>query len=162
VRRWIISSMLVPVLALGVGCGPSQTANNSTNPALVANQAGNLMRQPMQKTHHNLRVEQAIADEVTRIAHVKSSSVLLVGNTAYVAVELRQGTHTTLAKQTKDQIIRYVKSKHREVRTVWVSANPDAYQHFQRFAADINKGRPVDAIWGNFTSLVQRVWPNAK
>ncbi|WP_067933685.1 YhcN/YlaJ family sporulation lipoprotein [Alicyclobacillus kakegawensis] len=147
-------------------CGnpPANKANTAGNPAVSPrNDTTAPMRRPgTPGTNANLAVEQDIANHVVKVTHVQNANVMVAGHTAYVAVKIRPGVHTGLAERTKDRIIAAVKDRHPEIRTVYVSANPDVYQQFQKFARDLQQGQPVSAVWNQFSAMVQRVWPNAR
>ncbi|MCL6631272.1 MAG: YhcN/YlaJ family sporulation lipoprotein [Alicyclobacillus herbarius] len=154
-------------LLSATACGTppaNRAANNAGNPAVTPrNDVVAPARRPTAPAANaNLAVEQDIANRVVAVTHVRNANVLVAGHTAYVAVELRPGVHTGLAERTKDQIISVVKDRHPQIRTVYVSANPDVYQQFQKFARDIQQGQPVSAVWNQFSAMVQRVWPNAR
>ncbi|MCL6442834.1 MAG: YhcN/YlaJ family sporulation lipoprotein [Alicyclobacillus sp.] len=145
-----------------VGAAGRTTRRWMPQPGAAATNAGNAARPVPAPAGRRIRVEQSIANQVVRLAHVQSASVLVVGNTAYVAVVLRHGVSTGPANATKQHVASKIKATHPGIQTVFVSANPDVYQRFQNFTSDIARGRPVDAIWGNFTSYVQRIWPTTR
>ncbi|MCL6593914.1 MAG: YhcN/YlaJ family sporulation lipoprotein [Alicyclobacillus sp.] len=169
-QRWKLAACTLAVVAALPACTPRQTAVNRTQTAaeVAQNQLGvpgPRVAVPAPQTTtpaHRLAVQQAIANRVVKVPGVQQASVFVSGDTAYVAVQLNGGMHSQLAEQTKQRVISAVKSNHPEIRTVYVSANPDLFQHFQAFARDLAAGRPVDAIWSNFRSAVQRVWPDAR
>lgn len=174
-NRWLGLLCTVAATASLWGCNTARQAANQTGNA-VANAAGYAAQitgntvnavtprvpPPGGGTMHRITVEQRIADHIVRQAHVRGAYVMTVGNTAYVAVQLAPGVHTGLAQQTKDHITRIVKAAHPGIRTVYVSANPDLYQQFGRFAADLGAGRPVDAVWSSFRAAVTRAWPTVR
>jgi YhcN/YlaJ family sporulation lipoprotein len=174
-QKRVLGALTTAVCLLSLTACGNRMANQAANQAnQAANKVANTAVTPRNSmatpgrpgapaaTEARLAVEQDIARHVVKVAHVRNASVFVAGRTAYVAVELNPGVHTGLAQATKDRIISAVKQRHPQIQTVYVSANPDAYQQFQKFAADLQHGRPVSAIWNQFTSVVQRIWPNAR
>jgi YhcN/YlaJ family sporulation lipoprotein len=174
-NRWMKLALISLAAAPLLGCNAAQqaanrTGNAVTNAAGYASQlAGNTANAvtprvppPGGAAANRITVEQRIADQVVRQAHVRGAYVMVVGNTAYVAVQLHSGVQPGLAQRTKDRITHVVKAAHPQIRTVYVSANPDLYQQFGRFTTDLQAGRPVDAVWSSFRAAIQRAWPTAR
>ncbi len=159
----LLSAVSAGLVILTVGCGPNGLANNQTgNPSLVAPNAVSPRSQGNFGTSsHRLMAEQSIANEVARVNPVQTASVLVVGDTAYVAIQLRGGTTNPLTATTKERIVATVKQHHHEINHVYVSANPEAYQQFQGFTTDLAQGRP-DVAWSRFQGAIQRLWPNGR
>lgn len=173
-KHWKKMTLIALVWLPTVACGPQNATTNQAGamsgrfPAVGSMRNANVTQPgrgalvPRVAPDHRVRVEQAIAQRVVRTAHVRSASVLLAGRSAYVAVELTPGSKAGLVDQTKKRISSIVKASHPAVTNVYVTANPDAYHHFQRLATDIGQGRPISGLWNNFRSVVTRVWPTAK
>lgn len=151
------------IIALCTGCtGQWQAVNRGTGTAADALRTTNLTARTRMAADSRLQVDQKVADRVARVPGVRQAAVLVAGDTAYIGVELAGGTQTGLAEQKKQAIISAAKAVHPGLRRVMVSANPDVYHHFQDFARDLAAGRPVDAVWSNFRSMVERVWPDVR
>jgi spore cortex protein len=147
-------------LLLLSGCGGQNTTGPGAMAENAVNDAMNSTGQ-MNPAHQQLTVEQAVANRVAGVNEVRHASVLVANRTAYVAVQMQPGVNTDMAKKTKAHIIRIVKENHPEITNVLVTANADAYQQFQTYANELNQGKPVTGIWNRFSSMVQRIWPNA-
>ncbi|MCL6515754.1 YhcN/YlaJ family sporulation lipoprotein [Alicyclobacillus sp.] len=162
-RRWITTlGGAVVASALCAGCtAPWMAVNRGTGTAAEALHTPNLTART-RPADGRLQAEQRVADRVARIPGVRRAAVLVAGDTAYIGVELAGGTHAGLAEETKQSIIRTAKAAHPGLRRVLVSANPDVYHHLRDFASDLAAGRPVDAVWSNLRSMVERVWPDVR
>lgn len=151
------------IIACCTGCtGPWQAVDRGTGTAADAMRTTNLTARTRTAADPRLQVDQRVADRVARVPGVRRAAVLVAGNTAYIGVELAGGTQAGLAEQKKLAIISAAKAVHPGLSRVAVSANPDVYHHVQGFARDLAAGRPVDAVWRNFRSMVERVWPDVK
>lgn len=77
------------------------------------------------------------ADKVTDLKEVKNATVIVAGNSAYVAVVLTNGQKGAIANHLKNKITDKVKSADKHVRTVYVSANPDFVERMQGYGKRI-------------------------
>ncbi|RIV19598.1 hypothetical protein D2Q93_12520 [Alicyclobacillaceae bacterium I2511] len=159
-----LSAVIAGLVMLAAGCTPNGQGNNQTgNPSVVAPNTSGTRSQgnPDISSNHRLTVEQSIATQVAQISPVHKASVLVVGENAYVAVQLNGSTSNPLAAATKERIVATVKQHHKTIRHVYVSANPGAYQQFVNFTNDLANGHP-DTAWNQFQGAVQRLWPSGR
>ena len=74
-------------------------------------------------TGQKVEVADEVADKITELEGVKSASVLVTDNNAYVAVELKEGVNET--EELKTKISDAAKAENGEFKNVYVSANPE-------------------------------------
>lgn len=110
--------------------------------------------------NRNLRVADKAADKVTDLKEVKNATVIVAGNSAFVAVVLTNGQKGASVNHLKQKITDKVKSADKHVRTVYVSANPDFVERMQGYVKRIKNGHPVSGLFDEFGQMVQRVFPN--
>lgn len=169
-NRLAFASMALIVLTLS-GCGANMS--NSANPgADVMNATRQGVKNTMNvvtgkgthaahQTSKDMRSSTVIANGLVRDGYAKHAFAFVVGDNAYVAIEQRSAGKTTLGLQDKNKISASVKRLDKHIKTVYVSANPDAYARFQSFTRDMSAGRPVSAVWDNFRTTITRVFPTA-
>lgn len=158
-RKWI-GTMAVFILPLA-GCGSASTPNATKGGAAASNAVSN-MQNRMHAAPQQIHSEKMVAQKLVQSGAVREASVLMVGKTAYVAVEMKPGHTNTLSSSVKSHLVGIVKQATPQVDTVYVSASPDVFSHFQKISRDIGAGRPISGVWENFRSMVLSVWPSAR
>lgn len=128
----------------------SDYKDRNGNPATVPGQPGGAA--PMEAA-------QDVANGLTAIDPVHSANVLLMGNNAYVGVTTKSGQSLDDAGDTKTKIAEQVKTKRPNVQNVYVSANPDFVGSVNRYAQDLNAGKPITGLGEEFNSMVRRLFP---
>ncbi|MFC4410348.1 YhcN/YlaJ family sporulation lipoprotein [Chungangia koreensis] len=108
----------------------------------------------------NFSFSDEVADKVAAMDEVDNATVVLMGNNAYVAVGLKQGTNESedLTKRISDE----VKNVDGNIDQVYVSANPDFLKEINDYRTQYNNGQPVEGFFNEVTDAVQRVFPDAK
>lgn len=120
------------------GCGAN--VNNGSQPAAdVMNATQHVTKQAPtgalgDKQH--VQIARTIADGLVKRGYAKQAFAFVVGNTAYVAINQKHPTKTNLGMRQKNAIVKAVKQIDHRVKTVYVSASPDAFHRFQSFAGD--------------------------
>ncbi|AOC90368.1 YhcN/YlaJ family sporulation lipoprotein [Bacillus sp. L381] len=174
-KQAVISALLLPML-ITAGCSMgnqgegkrnhdrTQNVNYRNTPNDGATNMNTVNRHNQNTTDHNnnrnLRVADKAADKVTDLKEVKNATVIVAGNSAYVAVVLTNGQKGAIANHLKQKITDKVKSADKHVRTVYVSANPDFVERMQGYGKRIKNGHPVSGLFDEFGQMVQRVFPN--
>jgi len=160
-NKWTISATLAIFSISLVACGTATTQNASKGGAEVANAVSTAQRRT-NVAPQQMHVENKVAQKLVQSGLVRQASVIIVGRTAYVGVQLKDRQSTDITESTKAKLTSYVKKADHNLQTVYVSASPDVLKHFQQFGRDIGNGRPVSGLWENFRSVVTRVWPTAR
>lgn len=107
-----------------------------------------------------MRVADQAADRIANLADVDTANVIATDNNAYVAVKLANGAKLT--NKLKNKISNAVKKTDNDIDNVYVSANPDFFQHMSDYGKDIRSGRPVTGFFNEFSQMIQRTFPNQK
>jgi spore cortex protein len=107
-----------------------------------------------------LRVANQAANKIADMREVDTANVIASENNAYVAVKLANGEKLT--NGLENRISKQVKSVDRDIDRVYVSANPDFYNHMRQYTNDINSGKPVSGFFTEFSQTIQRMFPDVK
>jgi YhcN/YlaJ family sporulation lipoprotein len=107
-----------------------------------------------------MRVADQAAKKLADMREVDTANVIATENNAYVAVKLANGEKLT--NGLENRISKNVKSVDRDIDHVYVSANPDFYNHMRGYANDIRSGKPVTGFFTEFSQTIRRVFPNVK
>lgn len=107
-----------------------------------------------------MKVADQAANKVADLPEVDNSYVIVTENNAYVAAQLNNGDKLT--NNLEKKISKQVKSVDRDIDRVFVSVNPDFYDHMRDYATDIRNGRPVAGFFEEFSQTIQRIFPDVK
>ncbi|OYD07715.1 YhcN/YlaJ family sporulation lipoprotein [Paludifilum halophilum] len=110
----------------------------------------------------NMRVADQVADSVSKMEGIDSSTVMVTDATAYVAVMFDKDYEGGMTDKMKDRIAKRVRKKDPSVDRVFVSANPDFVNRMRDYARDVRDGRPITGIMDEFMDMVQRTFPAAR
>ncbi|WAH39075.1 YhcN/YlaJ family sporulation lipoprotein [Alicyclobacillus dauci] len=143
------------------GSKPAADVMNATNRVTngTVNRVTNGAARLGDRNHFQMATK--IANGLVKAGYAKNAFAFVTGNTAYVAITQKGPAKTNMTMQEKNRIAASVKRMDKRIQTVYVSANPDVYQRFQSFAKDMQAGKPVAAIWNNFSTTVARMFPTA-
>lgn len=107
-----------------------------------------------------VRVADQAANKIADMREVDTANVVATNNNAYVAIKLANGEKLTNGLEKR--ISKKVKSVDKGIDHVYVSANPDFYNHMRGYANDIRTGKPVSGFFNEFSQTIQRVFPDRK
>jgi spore cortex protein len=139
---------------------------NNVDRTDIRNNDGNVNRNNDGVINNNLneksrfRVADQAANKIADMHEVDSANVIATDNNAYVAVKLANGSKLT--NDLENRISKKVKSVDKDIDHVYVSANPDFYNHMKDYGNDIRAGKPVSGFFTEFSQTIQRVFPNRK
>ncbi|WP_051405112.1 YhcN/YlaJ family sporulation lipoprotein [Bacillus cihuensis] len=111
--------------------------------------------------NNNIREGNDLAMEVNKLREVNSSSVMVMGNSAYVAAELSDKGSNELARNVEEKIADKVRAADPSIENVYVSSNPDFIDRMQGYSNDVRNGHPISGFANEFTETVKRVFPSA-
>ncbi|OES45520.1 YhcN/YlaJ family sporulation lipoprotein [Domibacillus iocasae] len=124
----------------------NQTADNDMDDADQANQA-------------NLNLAQKAADRVEELEEVDGATVLVTDQTAYAAIDLKNGTKVN--NELKNRIEEKVKEADTSIEKVYVSEDPDFSTQMKDYADRVEAGEPVEGFFDEFSDAVRRVFPSS-
>jgi spore cortex protein len=152
-------------MLLTTGCGVQQKPAVPKTTAVPGQGARTLdTRNAAGTNQRDLRSAQSIANAVQKLPGIQSAYVLLGGGIAYVTVNLNatKNPSQALTANLKTRITNTVKQQDPRIKTVLITADPDAFHHFQKFATDVKNGRPVSGLFNQLFDVIHRVWPTQK
>jgi len=171
--KWVLTAFLLLGLLIG-GCARNNANDNADNkkgtqPTKVnyntkdavprirntenKNDVRNLQN-PDNKTHTADRA----AEKLSGMKEIDRAVVIVTNNNAFVAVQLADNKH--LSNSLEDKISRKVKAADKDAGRVYVSANPDFYEHMTDYGDDLRNGRPVKGFYDEFSQMVRRIFPD--
>ncbi|TDY43456.1 YhcN/YlaJ family sporulation lipoprotein [Alicyclobacillus sacchari] len=125
----------------------------------IGNRIPGVPANPQHANAVHMQIAQKISDDLVRSGYAKQAVTFVAGDTAYVALQQAHPATTNEGLKDKQAISHRVRRMNPQIRTVYVSANPDVYTRFQSFAKDLAAGRPVQAVWNNFQTSISRMFP---
>ncbi|MDI3327242.1 MAG: YhcN/YlaJ family sporulation lipoprotein [Alicyclobacillaceae bacterium] len=179
-------------LLLATACGVSREANpappGAPGPQPAPAPAPAPAPTPPPARTAGLRVADDLAQRVVQIPGIRAATVLVSGDTAYVAVDqgTTQGqpappgriapgqpqpapspsggttygqTDVAVSDQLKRRVTEVIQQADPSIRVVRVSANPAVLQRFRTFSQDLQSGRPIGGLADQFRAFVERLWP---
>jgi spore cortex protein len=147
--------------------GPAISSADTSDPELDRNRNYNRITNVRSdknagNTPTKTRLADRAADKVTQLAEVDDATIVVNDNNAYVAAKLERSSRDKLTSDIKDKIARTVKSVDGDVDNVYISINPDFFDHMDRYSGDIRNGRPISGFTEEFSDTLRRIFPNAK
>ncbi|WP_054949382.1 YhcN/YlaJ family sporulation lipoprotein [Numidum massiliense] len=177
---WLCFALAIVFVATTVaGCGMTNRPNRSVTPAPAptrtpdgnlgvsdyrANDNRNLNRNfgmNRARPSNTMRLADDVADKVADMREVKSATVMLMGNTAYVAVDMPAREQGRLTNRLKDRIGDVVRRADSRIDNVYVSADADFFQRMGGYARDIRGGKPIRGMVNEITETFRRTFPTA-
>lgn len=146
--------------ALLAGCSNNQVQPRTNQ--LTGTPGPTPVRMAKQDQANNLRPAENIASALVGKHNIRRANVFVVGQTAYVAVDIPETAQRNLTDQIKTSVANEARRVDPNLQRVFVSADPDVYQRFQGFNNDLQAGHPIQGIYNRFTELIQRVFPQPK
>lgn len=109
--------------------------------------------------NNNQRIEENLAGEIVKINGVKSATVLVNNNTAYVGIDLAQNIESTKTNTLKDEVVNKVKNIEPTITTVYVSADVDVVGRLKGYVRDIRGGKPISGLVNEIEEMFRRPAP---
>ncbi|MEK4014228.1 YhcN/YlaJ family sporulation lipoprotein [Peribacillus sp. FSL M8-0224] len=111
---------------------------------------------------NGMRVSEDISNRVEALKEVSNANVIVTENNAYVGAVLKDGGEKDISNDLKERVADAVRAADPSVDQVYVSANPDFVQRMDRYANDIENGKPVEGFAEEFRELVTRIFPSPR
>jgi len=108
------------------------------------------------------RISKTLADEAARVPGVKSASVVISGNTAYVGVDISAQAEKGKTDRIKSDVAKVVKSKENRLTNVLVSTDADTTTRLKKIADGLAKGQPMTAFNREMAEIARRMSPNVR
>lgn len=167
-KLWLLLSALLLCLVLS-GCGTQEadeTTNDNANTAEPDETLDNEMESEDEVDNANLERADEAEKKVTELEEVKSATVIITDNNAYVAAVLKDDLSEVVEgseelEQINTEIGDQVKAVKTDLKNVYVSVNPDFVDRMTDYANKIDAGEPIEGLGEEFNILVKRIFPDA-
>lgn len=113
-------------------------------------------------SNNNIREGNYLAIEVDKLPEVNNSSVMVMGNSAYVAAELSDLGGREGANIVERRIADRVRRVDSGIANVYVSSNPDFINRMRGYSNNVRNGQPISGFANEFGETVRRVFPSAR
>lgn len=170
-KKLAISLSLLLMLAI-VGCANNKDNNNTNgnttngnnnaaeNTGVGESAQGNNDNTTTNNGQSKVEVADDAAEKITAMEEVSAANVLVTDQNAYVGVALKEGVkeNEDLKKKVADEVRRM----HTNFNNVYVSFNPDVAERFTEYGNQIRAGEPAEGFFEEFTTSINRMFPEAK
>lgn len=109
----------------------------------------------------DMRLSEDISKSLNDLKEIKRSTVIVVGDQAYVAAQLTDDKQTRFSNEVKQRIAKRVREADRTVRHIYISTSPNFVKRMDQYARDVRNGKPISGMYEEFSSVVKRVFPRA-
>jgi YhcN/YlaJ family sporulation lipoprotein len=169
----IVSSAMMALVITGCATNDNEDASenlglnrthqdNLDNPMNVSDTRQNDNNDNNDNGVNGMRVSEDISKRVEALKEVSNANVIVTGNNAYVGAVLKDGGEKDISNDLKERVADAVRGADPSVDQVYVSANPDFVQRMDRYANDIENGKPVEGFAEEFRELVTRIFPSPR
>jgi len=171
----IVATVLVSV-AIGTGCTqqkkplpptPQNVPPSSVTPAPRNVPPSALRPAPRFNTAYILpnetnRIASRLASKISHMKYVNSATVVVVGSTAYVGLDINANVEKTKTDALKRDVINVVKKSEKRITTVTVVTDPDSITRIKRIAQGIAAGKPISSFTSELAEIGRRIIPSVK
>uniref|UniRef100_A0A7C2I3S3 YhcN/YlaJ family sporulation lipoprotein n=1 Tax=Ammonifex degensii TaxID=42838 RepID=A0A7C2I3S3_9THEO len=156
----IIALLVLASLSWAGGCRaparkPAPPPASPTQPVTPAPARKPLPTDPRELS----RLATRLAGEAAKVPGVRKATVVLVGSTAYVGLNLKAGLERGETTRVQQQVADRVKKAEPRIRRVMVTTDADTFTRIKRVQDGIAKGRPVSAFTREIQELNRRMTP---
>lgn len=170
----IVTTILVSV-AIGSGCAqrkPLPPTPKSVPPSTVTPAPRNVppsSLRPLPRFHTaNIlptdanRIASRLASKISHMKNVNSATVIVVGSTAYVGLDINANVEKTKTDAIKRDVINLVKKSERRITTVTVVSDPDSITRLKKVAQGVAAGKPISAFTRELAEIGRRIIPSVR
>lgn len=112
------------------------------------------------KTNSDLSVKASnIANNLNKINGVQKATVIMVGDTALIGLNLNDNLGNDKVTAIKREVSTKTKNLESGVTTTFITASPDLVQRINNLAVDLKNGNAVDGVKDELNNLVNRISP---
>jgi len=143
--------------------GTQGMLENSNNPTDNAqnNQARSATNSATDNNTYNESRSKALIDAVSaEIAQAKDVWVMVVGNMAYVALDIPAEDTSTDTTDIKSQVSEIIMNADEDITDVYVLADADSFTRIKDTFADLTNGKPISGMSEEITNLFTRITPS--
>ena len=101
-----------------------------------------------------------IARKVADLNEVDKASCLITGNTAIVAVDMKNNIRGQMTTKLKQKIETKVKNTDNRIKNVAITADPDLSTRIKTMATDMENGKPITGFADEIKEMLRKITPN--
>lgn len=168
--KWFVVLLVIFLaISVAVGCAPRQRI---LPPQPTPNQTPDMspQRAPQMVPGEDRARAKAIANIVEKIEGVRSATVIVNNNTAYVGLDLDKNVEGSTTNRIKKEVVTRVKNAdlsttrvnaYRTITTVYVTADMDTVTRLKNYSKDIQRGKPLSGMVDEIEELFRRPAPTS-
>lgn len=154
-----IVTLLILAALFCSGCSPARKPTPSpatpTRPITPAP-----ARKPLPTDPRELgRVASRLAGEAAKVPGVNKATVVIVGSTAYVGINLNADVERRETTRIRQRVADRLRKTEPRLRRVMVTADADTFARIKRVQEGIAKGKPVSAFTREIQEINRRMSP---
>jgi len=127
----------------------------SPNPNLTTD----ITRRDMGMDGNLVNRARTIAQKVANLNEVDRASCLITGNTAIVAVDMKNNIRGQMTTELKQKIETKVKNTDNRIKNVAITADPDLSTRVRTMATDMENGKPITGFADEIKEILRRITP---
>ncbi len=135
--------------------GPTQPVPNQTNQTQNDNNNTNQANNEAQEQARN------IAQKADQVDGVKSSTVVVAGNTAYIGLDIKANIEKGQTKAVEEAVIKRVRGTEPDINTVFVSSDADTLTRLKNIDKGIANGMPASSFANELSEIARRLTPRS-
>jgi len=109
----------------------------------------------------DMRLSEDISKSLNDLKEIKRSTVMVVGDQAYVAAQLTDETQDHFSKDVKQKISKKVRETDKTIKHIYISTSPNFVKRMDQYTSDVKNGKPISSMFEEFSSVVKRIFPQA-
>jgi len=152
----LLLALFITSLIVMSGCsearkpGPTQPVPNQNQTA--DKDTAELNRNAKEKARN-------IAQKADQVDGVKSSTVVVAGNTAYIGLDIKANLEKGQTKAVDEGVIKHIKGTVPGIKTVFVSSDADTVTRLKNIDKGIAEGAPASSFASELGEIARRLTP---
>ncbi len=152
----LLVALFITALIILSGCSEARKPG-PTQP--VPNQNQTDTNNANQANDEALQQARDIARTVDQVDGVKSSTVVVAGNTAYIGLDIKANLENEQTKTVEDAVIKQVEGTETGIKNVFVSSDADTFTRLKNIDKGIAEGMPVSSFANELAEITRRLTP---
>ncbi|AGL00456.1 YhcN/YlaJ family sporulation lipoprotein [Desulfoscipio gibsoniae] len=152
----LLLALCVTALFIFSGCSQVARKPGPTQPVPNQNQTDNNTERANKEARTEAR---NIAREADLVDGVKSSTVVVAGNTAYIGLDIKSDIEREQTRSVEEAVIKRVRGAEADIDTVFVSSDPDTVTRLKNIDKGIAEGMPVSSFANELGEIARRLSP---
>ena len=141
------------------GMTDNQTTTNSTNDTQMGQNIADTTTTG-DETYNESR-SQAINDAIkSEVSQAKDVWVMVMGNNAYIALDIDAQDDSVDAMNIKNQVAEIVMNTDSEIRDIYLAEDADSFTRIKDAFTDLTNGKPVSGMTDEIVNLFTRITPD--